>query len=88
MNRLTRTGARGSTEWIGAKEWEATAEELLREDIVRTGFRLHRRSSHRLGAVFVALLARPDCFACVPWPRRCHPQGGRRPRPRSSWRVP
>jgi hypothetical protein len=27
MNRLTRTGARGSTEWIGAKGWEATAEE-------------------------------------------------------------
>ena len=35
MNRLTRTGARGSTEWIGPKEWEAMAEELLREDIVR-----------------------------------------------------
>jgi hypothetical protein len=27
MNRLIRTGARGSTEWIGAKGWEATAEE-------------------------------------------------------------
>ena len=35
MNRLIRTGARGSTEWIGPNEWEAMSEELLREDIVR-----------------------------------------------------
>jgi hypothetical protein len=35
MNRLTRTVARGSTKWIGVREWGATAEELQREDIVR-----------------------------------------------------
>ncbi len=66
MNRLTRTGARESTKWIGANEREATAEESLREDIVRICFGLHRRSSHRLGSVSRMLPCGPTGFARCP----------------------
>ena len=58
MNRLTRTGARGSMKWIGAKEWEATAEELLSEDIVRTdsGFTADRA----IGSGWCSVASSPD----------------------------
>ena len=58
MNRLTRTGARGSTGWIKARGWRCQGRGVLREDIVRR-IRASTGSQGRVDALRVRVSVSP-----------------------------